>query len=299
MKKKKEGIKHHFIPQFYLKYFTDNNGKYYFYNKKDGIYCKNPRTPKTSFFERNRNTIFKFGIDHNAVEDFYCNFENGFAKCMRYILSIKNHTEIIEIKEIISVLKYFIAFQFCRLPTNDDYFDNFILNYDYKKCRNLIVDSSGKNYFTNERIEQYKNDNEFKKYFKSLMLPYLLFNHLKQDDDIAKWQIFDLEYSYPGFSFLCSDAPIIYENINDLFLFNGNILLPLTKNKILIISKKSFLNKFDILFWEGINMVLYEQANQYLSVINKKELNIIINRYKIMEMLKMPSHNRENIFIFL
>jgi len=298
MKKKKKGIKHHFIPEFYLKYFTDDNGKYFFYHKNTNIFEKNQRIPKSTFFEYDRNKINHFGIDHNAVEKIYCSFENSFAKCMKYILSIKNNIEVMEIKEIIYVLKCFIAIQFCRLPVNDEYFDNFILNYDYKKCRNVFVDNNGKNIFNNNFIELHKNDKDFRRYFKSLILPFLLF-HLKKDENIINWQIFNLEKSYPDFSFLCSDSPIIYDNLIDLYSFSGNILLPLTKNKILIYSKNAFPYKFDFLFWESVNMVLFEQSKQYISVLDKKIIKIINDRYKSMEIFKTTSNHRNNIFICL
>ena len=291
--------KHHFIPQFYLKYFTDDNGKYYLFDKNNKRFMKNPRTPKSTFYEYNRNTINNFKINDNSIEEIYSSLESDFAKCMKYILTLNNNIEITEIKQIIYVLKCFIAIQFCRLPINDDYFDNFILNYDYKKCRNIIKDNNGNNLFDNNFIDKVKNDIDFRKYFKSLILPFLLFNILEENYNFLKWQIFDLKYSYQDYNLICSDAPIIYKNKNDLFMFNGDIILPLTKEKILIVSKNIFPNKFDRLFWESVNMVLYEQANQYVSVLEKKNLNIIIDRYTVIEKLNMSSYHKENIFTFL
>ena len=46
--------RNHFIPQFYLKNFADNNNKFYRYNKKDKIFDPDtPISPRGTCWEKN------------------------------------------------------------------------------------------------------------------------------------------------------------------------------------------------------------------------------------------------------
>jgi hypothetical protein len=53
---------HHYIPQLYLRGFTSQNGKLQVYNKEFSNFERDKHTPKTVFFEKNKNTIFLNGV---------------------------------------------------------------------------------------------------------------------------------------------------------------------------------------------------------------------------------------------
>jgi hypothetical protein len=174
---------------------------------------------------------------------------------------------------MIYVLKCYIALQFWRLPQHDIFMDNFLMSIDFKKTRNVLLDNNGNNVlFEYGYIEQVKKDKNFRYYFRCFILPYLLFNTINHDDNMEKWRIYNTEKD-SRFSFVCSDMPIIYNNVNDLFMFKGNILFPLTKNRILLVSEKTYPDYFPAHFWANINMFLYEHSNRYLAVLDKHYLN--------------------------
>lgn len=49
--------RHHYLPQFYLKGFTDDDGKFYVFDIKNQRLKSKKLLPKQVFFERNRNTF--------------------------------------------------------------------------------------------------------------------------------------------------------------------------------------------------------------------------------------------------
>ena len=55
--KKKRSKRHHYIPKFLIKEFTDEQGLLYIYDKIKDKFLTNKRSPKSIFFENDRNTI--------------------------------------------------------------------------------------------------------------------------------------------------------------------------------------------------------------------------------------------------
>lgn len=292
-------VKHHFMPQFYLKYFTNDNGYYHVFDKKHNKFKNDPQSPKTSFYEYNRNTIKINNINTDFIEKTYSRFESDFARFINYITSNHYEIEIVESRSMIHVLKCYISFQFWRLPQHDIYIDRVIRNIDYNLCRNMLTDKNGKNVLCEDyMIELINDDKHFRHYFRCFILPCLLFNLFSNDDDVEKWRIYNTEKD-TRFSFICSDVPIIYNNLADFFMFKGNILFPLTKNRILMIAKKEYPDYFPDSFWAYINMVLYEQSNRYFTVLDKQYLFELMDIYKDMEKINMTSLFRDSLFQFV
>ena len=48
--------RHHYIPQFLIKRFADTDKMLYLYDKEKSAFAKEKRSPKSVFFEMNRNT---------------------------------------------------------------------------------------------------------------------------------------------------------------------------------------------------------------------------------------------------
>jgi len=289
-------IKHHYIPQFYLKLFTNDNGNYHVFDKKYNEFRKEPQSPNTSFFEYNRNMIKINNLNTDVLEKTYSDFENNFAKFIKYITSTHYEIEILNNRDLIYTLKGYIAMQFCRLPFHDSYMDKFILNINKKSCRNMLVDNNGNNYLDDNIYGNLiKKDKYFRYYFRCFILPFLMFNILSHDDNMETWRIYNTEKDN-HFSFICADFPIIFNNINDFIMFKGKIFFPLTKNKILLISANGFPDNFPDSYWAYINMVLYEQSNRYLTVLDKNYLFELQNIYQDINKKGMSNLFRDYLF---
>lgn len=77
--------RHHYIPRFLIKNFTDTSGNLYVYDKsKDRI---NSKPPKSIFFEWNRNTLNHYGGKSDAFESLYSDIDNQIAPVIEKILS--------------------------------------------------------------------------------------------------------------------------------------------------------------------------------------------------------------------
>jgi hypothetical protein len=108
-------FKHHYIPQFYLKLFTNENGNYHLFDKKYYKFKSDPQSPSTSFFEYNRNIIMYKNERTSLIEKTYSSIESNFAQFLHYLLKNDNRIEIMDNEDTIYMLKCYIALQFWRI----------------------------------------------------------------------------------------------------------------------------------------------------------------------------------------
>jgi hypothetical protein len=293
-------FKHHYIPQFYLKLFTNEKGNYYLFDKKYNKFKSDSQSPSTSFFEYNRNMIMYRNKETSLIEETYSSIESGFAQFIHYLLNNANRTEIMDNEDTIYMLKCYIALQFWRLPAHDFFVDEFIRHFDFKNARNKLMNNiSKKNFFDyHETIENLNSDKDYRYYFRCFLLPFLLFNTFDHRSDVGKWRIYTAE-SNNYFSYLCSDIPIIYNSISDLFNFKNKIVFPLTKNKILVITDKKHPLSYPAIFSGNINLVLYEQSYRFLSALDKNYLKEIIELHNDMKKNGIDGILRNNLFQYI
>ena len=63
--------RHHYIPQFLIKKFADSDNMLYLYDKEKKTFAKEKRSPKSIFFEMNRNILDFGGTANDNLEKLY------------------------------------------------------------------------------------------------------------------------------------------------------------------------------------------------------------------------------------
>jgi hypothetical protein len=91
--KTKPSKKHHYLPRYYLKGFTDKEGSFFVYDKHaDKIF---PTSPDTAFFENDLNTvILPDGSSSDFLERFYTEIENQSWSSLDSIRNFTPNTPI-------------------------------------------------------------------------------------------------------------------------------------------------------------------------------------------------------------
>lgn len=74
--------RHHYLPQFYLKGFTNENGTFKIYDVTQGKFLKDGKefSPASYFFEKNANTIQSDKVDSERLENFTKNMKHPLLK---------------------------------------------------------------------------------------------------------------------------------------------------------------------------------------------------------------------------
>lgn len=276
-----EPINHHYIPRLYLKGFVSDSGKLCVFDKKYGKFKKDKETPNTVFFEKYRNTIKINGVTTNAIEEFYSELENSFGMFFNLVRDGLSSDEILS-KHGLEIIKQYLAIQFWRLPMLDSYSDQFIKNLDLKQFGKRIT-INGDNLGEVEEITRLiQEEPDFRYYFRCFYLPVLTFDIKVRDDEDKYWSVHNVEPNENGWdNILCSDNPIVAEEILDLFKFDGRFIFPLSKTKILVFDKDRQKPKdFEPSFSTRLAMVLYAQSTRYVAGANKDYISQVISLYR-------------------
>jgi len=119
----RDSTKHHYVPVFYLKGFTDAEGYFYVYDKLTKNTWKSK--PENAFFENHRNTgslQYQKGdyvFTSDGLEKAFADVDNAAAKVIQLIKKSRAEDDILS-TEILLQVKYFINSLFWRSPANDE-----------------------------------------------------------------------------------------------------------------------------------------------------------------------------------
>jgi len=290
--KKKLSKKHHYLPRYYLKGFTNNTNCFYIYDKKeDKIFYT---SPDAAFFENHLNTVsLPGGGSSDFLEKLYRDIEN---ECWNSLDQIRESNNKIPIDPLDKMnLFLFLLFLHWRLPSNINYAEELTKDFFDKNNKNI-------NYFTlkyndgkdppKEVVDVIKNSPAFKKTSK-VILPFAPF----YEEGWSKRLINNWRFLYAEDEkrwHLVGDNPIVTKGDNDhdplnclnefVFPISGNILLVNTNKPI----KKDFPPRFVIKF----NIAIIERAQRFIACQNRSFLEELLKLYDF-----HIKHNKTSILI--
>ena len=263
--------RHHYIPEFFIKGFTDNDGMLWVYDKKYDKILKDRKSPKGIFFENDINSISVNGKSIDLIEQAYSKIDNKYA---RKINKIRDSLCLDEVENIenICYLETFIMFLFWRNISNDKIIDKLIPSLS-KNENHLEV-------LKNFKFMDYLSESDLYKIEKSF-LPFTLSLKSNQQLYQKKENFSKILHFENSFLFFLSDNPIVFSklpiNIEDVM---GQILFfPLSSKRIYLgLSGNKYVFSQEHMF--RLNLLMINQAERYVGSSNKDHLNSFINVYK-------------------
>ena len=117
---KHKSTRHHYIPQYLINGFTNNNGLLYVYDKQADKILTKQRPPKSIFFEIDRNTVeVKDDIKSSIIEDYlYAEIDNKTSKVIKYYQTEELSKVDFQLEDM-GVLLFFLISLFWRIPKTD------------------------------------------------------------------------------------------------------------------------------------------------------------------------------------
>lgn len=291
-KKANTSKKHHYIPRFYLKGFTDINNRYFVYDKLSGrIWQSNP---DNSFYENHRNTgILKSKISDDffqtdMAEDMLANFDNRSALALARIVK-STPTDYVLTPEVLYSIRFFIISTFWRIPANDKLRESIAANYSFKDLGFGIFDKEGHRNITLED-ELKKEDLWIKLY--SALLPVTAFTNRHNKLNADDWKLYYKTDSYR----IVTDNPVIFENDSSFLSLHEELFCPLS-NKIFIVStKKGKPETLKPIVSTKMDLLLFQKAHRYVACADRKYLDFIKKESE--EVMKNDWGNRMKTEIF-
>jgi hypothetical protein len=278
---KKESSRHHYIPEFLIKGFTNSNNKIYVYDKeKDEIQAK-LKSPKSIFFEWDRNTFLRDdGIELSVIEDvLYKEWDNRSAILIRKMQN-NNLPDISLLSD--DNIANFILFTiqlFWRIPYTD-----FAVEH--------LLDNAEINVENVQKLKQYQ---PFQKQQRTLLYKETLkeIKNIERKKKGFYTKIFELEKDI----FVIGDNPTVYQKRPSTFdhLFDLDNMIAVSSRRIITNSLKEF-EFFGFSRAIEYNYFVISQSKRYICSSDRKVLEESVKYYKKAKNLFIDFELKKKLF---
>jgi len=261
--------RHHYIPEFFLKGFTNSNGFLWVFDKVKNDILKTPQSPRSIFFEKKLNTI-SIGLEETDIlEKAYSKLESVIAK---KVILVREHPIIDEIEDIenFSFVIVFLTQLFWRIPSTDKYKTSLLNFYKFSKKSWEAIEK--------QKDIDFLSEDDKCKLIKSF-IPYEILAEIESKYKKENKIFFKIIHFNPP-AFLISDNPIVFKKIpytkDD---FTSALIFPISQNRLFIVleSEKYSVNNDHI---KLINLILMHQAERYFACYDRNLLEKFVDGFK-------------------
>ncbi len=287
----KISTRHHYIPAFYSKGFTNSSGFFYIYDKQTDHLSRKERSPKSVFFENDRNTM-NLGTETSILEDkFYKELDD---KCKVGIENLREKPNSIDLLNTDNKtdVDVFVLNLFWRMPKTDYAFDRFI-----REAEINFTTKDGSQVLDQEQEERLKNDESYKK-FQRAFLPFkFLRSYL--DATEKKSRSYCQLYEKPDNWFLLGDYPMVFSktpNTGD-DLFEIDFYLPISSNRLYYTSCKKRKLEFEFDMVVRLNALIIDQSHRYVCGPDLAYLQRSIEYYKALRAQNILPEVHRKVFL--
>ncbi|TGE13867.1 DUF4238 domain-containing protein [Hymenobacter elongatus] len=263
--------KHHYIPQFYLRGFTDTNGGFTIYDKVRNEFRKS--RPENEFYEKFRNTTNLGGEKSVMVEDMYSHIESTFATTLSAIEK-SNHTEPVLTSDIMVGLKFLVETMRWRNPALDAVYESIVQRLSIKDFGLQFKGATDKQAVEiNKRI---MDEPDARKMLRPLMGSLSINSMANANYDTSKWHILYQEGGFP----ITGDFPIIFnpKSIHDRI--NEEFIFPLSAQRTAVFADIKLMKQLPDVFSIDKDLAIIHLAKRFVCCKHDEYLKFMINYYK-------------------
>jgi len=261
--------RHHYIPEFFIKNFTDDDGFLYVYNKIENRISNKKRSPKSLFFEMDRNTVDFSGHQLDNLENLYADLDSKISRHVQNVLLTKTVTpeELISITFLACLLKW-------RVPKSDEMFN--IIKEDLTQ-EDLAIKITVKDEDTKieeEALRHIESSNIFKE-TKRIMLGLLPLVNSNKPIEIYNNSFIYTNHFYPS---LIGDCPVIEKENFDINKIE-DFILPLSSADTFIYKQGCKKEINNVLFFIQRDLAIINSSERYIGCRNKEHLEKVVKIY--------------------
>lgn len=282
---------HHYIPEFYLNGFTNDLNRFCIYLVKQDRFKKGGQlfSPQSHFFNPDANTLSTIDTQTDFLEESYSRIDDMAGKVFQKIKTSTEHKFGITGREI-ALLQWFVSILFWRLPTNEEIISKIQKNKTLKELGLILTSMEN-----DQPVEDSEFDNKFKEdpnFFKFLRawLPHATYKTIFECN--SPLTILPFPSGLPA---ICSDNPLILKNPDNLDLYRDDFILPLTKDKIFIRTKK-LKEQIDSIVKLEIDTLILMQAEEYVCCTDLRYPKILkdffFKNFKTVDALRKSVFNK-------
>ena len=275
-----ESSRHHFIPQFYLRHFTNEKGKFYIYLVKEDKFKGGNQlfSPKQQFYENYANTLTYENVQTDFIEKEFSNIDADVSRIINK--ASLDHHSLVEREWM--MLQYFVNILYWRCPCNTpqvkEYLQSASKLSDLKmSIRNKETNEPASEEEQNEWLKRFQDDPDFYKFIK-ISLPGITYPEIFEKNVTDFAHIFEFPFSN-NLPKLVSDNPIIYRKSGSESLHRDEFIFKLTHSKLLFrhrIKSPQIMSTIRLM----VDVLFVMQANQYVSCTDMTYPRLLRNTFE-------------------
>ncbi len=263
--------RHHYIPQYFTRNFTDTDGLLFVFNKIENKIIERKMSPKSIFFEIDRNTVDFSGHLLDNLEKMYADLDHRISQDLSHVLKTKTVTpeELTSIALLASQLKW-------RVPKVDQQF-NLIKDDLTQDDLSIKITVKDENVEIDKRaIEEIEKSDIFKE-GKRILLSILPF--LKEPIllDIHNNSFIQTNEYFPC---LIGDCPVL-EKPNENIRVMEDFIFPLSSSDTFIYKKGCNKKIKSILFFFQRDLAIIDLSSKYVGCKDKEHLGKVVKMYNL------------------
>lgn len=261
--------KHHYLPQFYLKGFLNENKEFFVFDKKLNQIRKS--SPDKSFFENNRNSS-QMGNERSVfLEDIYSYFDSLTAPHLDKLRK-KTVDNCTLDSESLARMQMFICQLFWRIPGNDLLLSKMADELTFEQAGFDIINKNTRKSIANKELQdKLKSEEIFRKMY-SIFLPFISIRD-KSASDFHYWRL----YFRKDKCQVVGDIPIVLKKLTDFKSLNEEIIFPISCDKILVHTKNKTPTNLPSIFITNLDLLMVQQAKRFVCCSNEAYLTSLIN----------------------
>lgn len=256
--------KHHYLPEFYLKGFTGEDGKLAVFDIENKRLKTKRLTPSQVFFEYDRNTLEFNGVKDDFVEKMYSQLETTVGHAFKKIKEQHSFSNL-DAQDMFRII-LFAGSLYWRIPETDD-----LIRSEIESSSSSELYFEIKNKITGERapeefINNVKKDDAFIKSYRAIK-PVLDYMHQFDVSKIEDWKVYYATLNDKGERkelHLIGDNPIIFRNTDSTNIFQQEIIMPLSCGKTLYHTRGKDVNIVGPTARIDVDRLLFLQSKKYV-----------------------------------
>jgi hypothetical protein len=286
--------RHHYIPEFYIKGFTNPEQKVIVYDKRASEFKSQAFSPKQIFFEWNRNNLIINGKTDDFVENLYSIWDNKLSITYKRINEQKGRVKF-DATDLFNLL-IFVSLNHWRLPHLGNEIDNLIEDYSKENSFVKIYDNNAGEEVSSEFFNEFKKRPGFKEMFR-LSRPITDYLKLDINKVIDNWKIYSAASNVE--LHILGDNPIIFKNDRKENILENELIMPLSKGKLLINSNGKRIEQITPQIIIAIDTLVFIQSKSIVIGSNKdylKAIQLFALNYDSIEKIQMLKDEIFEIF---
>ena len=270
-----KGIRHHFVPQWYLRRFCDKNGYMHVLDKRHKIISK--KTPNEICFEWDRYKV-DYPKDKDYVEkSIYDDIDNRISAGFKNLDEISNHS-FEWTMELVGVLEEFVDTCFWRSNFSENLYTTMLEKGKLLAEMGLEAIDSSNNPVNEEQMLQ------FLKGFKESIKPLAFSSSIHQQTSTNRYSHLEWQghwhYENQPYYNITSDRPIVFKEFPKSVLDVASMCFFSYSPRISFIRKSEYHDVQNFRFPILQNMIHIDQAKRFVISHSRELLENMLEQYK-------------------